>query len=251
MWRTLPAALGVAVLLGAAPAFAGAPPDWRDGVAAARSYANGRSGAVAFAVRTERGTAGESLDRAFDSASVTKAMLLGAYLRRSDVRGRPLRPSDRNLLTPMIRWSSNKDASRVNHRLGPGALDRLARDAGMTSFSTLPECWSCSQITARDQTRFFLRIDRLLPRRHRGYGMGLLERIVPRHRWGVALVAPLGWRLYFKGGWTRDIDHQVALLVRGRRRVSVAVLTSGSPSHMYATETLRGVFLRLLAPLSP
>jgi hypothetical protein len=29
----------------------------------------------------------------------------------------------------------------------------------------------------------------------------------------------------------------------------VAVLTSGSPSHAYATETLRGVFGRLLAPL--
>ena len=248
MRRALPVVLALA-LLPAAPAGAAAPRGWRDGVAAARAYAGARAGTVAFAVRTERGTAGESLDRAFDSASVTKAMLLAAYLRQPAVRRRALAPADRNLLTPMIRWSSNRDASRVNHLLGPGALDRLARRAGMTSFSTLPECWSCSRITARDQSRLFLRIDRLIPRRHRAYGMGLLERVVPRQRWGVALAAPEGWRLYFKGGWTRGVDHQVALLTRGRRRVAVAVLTSGSPSHAYATETLREVFLRLLRPL--
>ena len=247
MWRALPAVL--VVLVGAAPAAASAPRGWRDGVDEAAAYARKRAGTVAFAVRTQRGAAGTGLDRRFDSASVSKAMLLASYLRQPSVRSRALRPSDRNLLTPMIRWSSNKDASRVNHLLGPGALERLARRAGMTAFSSLPECWSCSRITARDQTRFFLRVDGLLPRRHRAYGMGLLERVVPRQRWGVALAAPKGWRLYFKGGWTRSVDHQVALLVRGHRRLSVAVLTSGSPTHAYATETLRGVFGRLLAPL--
>ena len=39
-------------------------------------------------------------------------MLLVAYLRQPSVRARALRPDDRNLLTPMVRWSSNKDASR-------------------------------------------------------------------------------------------------------------------------------------------
>ena len=246
--RALPAALAVVLLSSPAAASASAPRGWRDGIPAARAYAESRAGEIAFAVRTERGADGAGIDRAFSSASVTKAMLLAAYLRQPAVRSRALTPADRNLLTPMIRWSSNKDASRVNHLLGPGALERVARQAGMTAFSTLSECWSCSRITARDQTRFFLRLDRLLPRRHREYGMGLLQRVVPRQRWCVALAAPDGWRLYFKGGWTRRVDHQVALLVRGHRRVSVAVLTSGSPSHAYATETLRGVFGRLLAP---
>ena len=74
---------------------------------------------------------------------------------------------------------------------------------------------------------------------------------MPRQRWGVARAAPPGWQLYFKGGWGSGrglVDHQVALLTRGRERVAVAVLTSGSPSHAYATKTLRGVFGRLLAP---
>ena len=137
-------------------------------------------------------------------------------------------------------------------KLGFGALDRLAGRAGMRSFVEAPQdCWGRARITARDQTRFFLAIDRLLPRRHRAYGLGLLARIVPRQRWGVARAAPPGWQLYFKGGWGSGrglVDHQVALLTRGRERVAVAVLTNGSPSHAYATKTLRGVFGRLLAP---
>ena len=217
-----------------------------------RRYADARAGTVSFAVRTERGVAGRSPDRVFPSASVVKAMMLVAYLRRPSVRKRDLRPDERNLLTPMVRWSSNKDASAVSVKLGFGALDRIARRAGMRSFVEAPQdCWGCSRITARDQTRFFLAIDRLLPRRHRAYGLGLLARVVPRQRWGVARAAPRGWQLYFKGGWGSGrglVDHQVALLTRGRERVAVAVLTSGSPSHAYATETLRGVFGRLLAP---
>jgi hypothetical protein len=62
-----------------------------------------------------------------------------------------------------------------------------------------------------------------------------------------------GWRVYFKGGWgsgTGAVDHQVALLRRGNRRVSIAVLTTGSPNHEYGKETLRGVFARLLRGLS-
>jgi hypothetical protein len=252
MWRALPAVLTALMLLPAAPA-ASAPRGWRDGVASARAYAGARAGTVAFAVRTERGVAGLSPDLAFPSASVVKAMMLLAYVRQPSVRGRALRPDERDLLTPMVRWSSNKDASAVSVKLGFGALQRLARRAGMTSFVEAPlDCWGCARVTARDQTRFFLAIDRLLPRRHREYGMGLLERVVPRQRWGVALAAPAGWRLFFKGGWGSGrglVDHQVALLTRGRDRVSVAVLTSGSPSHRYATKTLRGVFSRLLRPL--
>ena len=249
--RALPAVLLVLCLAHAGPAAASAPRGWRDGVAAARAYAQARAGTVTFAVRTERGVAGLAPDQAFPSASVVKAMMLVAYLRQPSVRARDLRPGDRNLLTPMVRWSSNKDASAISVKLGFGALDRLARRAGMTDFvEATQDCWGCARVTARDQTRFFLGIDRLLPRRHRAYGLGLLARIVPRQRWGVARVAPPGWTLYFKGGWGSGrglVDHQVALLTRGRECLAVAVLTSGSPNHAYAKETLRGVFGRLLA----
>ena len=100
---------------------------------AADRYAQSRPGVIAFAVRTEDGVRGRMLDRQFPSASVIKAMLLVAYLRRH--ADRPLEPADRRLLTPMVRWSSNAAASAVITSLGLGALNRLARRAGMPRFS--------------------------------------------------------------------------------------------------------------------
>lgn len=82
--------------------------------------------------------------------------------------------------------------------------------------------------------------------------MRLLETVVPRQRWGVGEVAPPGWRLYFKGGWgsgTGAVDHQVALLERGRTRVAIAVLTTDQGTHAYGKESLRGVFERLVRGL--
>jgi hypothetical protein len=248
--RGLPAVIA-ALLLMASPAAAEAPDRWARGVKAANAYAETRAGSIAFAIRTDRGLEGRFVDQPYVSASVVKAMLMVAYLRQPSVRARPLSPADRNLLTPMVRWSSNVDATRVRDLLGFGALDRLARRARMPRFAE-DAWWGQSQITARDQTRFFLEVDRLIPRRHRAYGMGLLERIVPRQRWGVARAAPRGWQLYFKGGWGSGrglVDHQVALLTRGRERVSVAVLTLGNPSHSYAERTLEGIFRRLLRGL--
>ena len=177
-------------------------------------------------------------------------MLLVAYLRQPAVRRRPLAPADRSLLSPMIRWSSNDDATRVFEALGPLALPALAGRARMRGF-TGGTFWSDSEITAADQARFFLAVDRLLPRRHRAYAMGLLRRIVPAQRWGIGRVAPRGWRLYFKGGWTSEVDHQVALLVQGPARVSLAVLSRDGPSAGYRRATQEGVFRRLLRGLAP
>ncbi len=65
---------------------------------------------------------------------------------------------------------------------------------------------------------------------------------------------PSGWALYFKGGWgsgSGAVDHQVALLRRGTRRIAVAIMTTSSPSHEYGKGTLEGVARRLLRGLGP
>lgn len=229
-------------------------PAWKPDVAAARAYAAARRGTVSYAVRTPNRAWGLRSQRTVSSASVVKAMLMVAYLRRPAVASRALGPADRALLDPMIRASDNDAASRVFGVVGDPGLLAVARAARMRNFSSGGPFWGSSRITAGDQARFFLRIDARLPARHRAYGLRLLRTIASYQRWGIARARPDGWTLYFKGGWGSSsgaVDHQVALLRRGTQRVSVAILTDGSPSKAYGDETLRGVARRLLRGLDP
>jgi hypothetical protein len=241
----------VGLLVAAGPAAATTP--WSPDMRAARAYAAHRAGHLSFAVRTPHRFYGHAAYRTVPSASVVKAMLMVAYLDRRGVRGRALRRRDHGLLTPMITRSDNGAASRVRDIVGNGALRHLARRVHMRRFATAPS-WGSTQVTAADQTRFFLRLDRFVVRRHRDTALHLLHSITRRQRWGVARVRPRGWALYFKGGWgsgSGAVDHQVALLRRGRRRLALAVMTTDEPSHAYGKRTLRGVAARLLRGLGP
>jgi hypothetical protein len=225
----------VTVALCAAPAAVAGT--WRAHVGEAREYAAARAGSVSFGVRTSHGLRGIGVERTVPSASVVKAKLLVTYLRQANVRHRRLRRDERALLGRMIRRSDNAAASQLCNILG---------------YPIRP--WGLTPIDVAGQTRFFLHIDRRVPRRHRRYAMRLLGSIMPSQRWGIARVRPPGWALYFKGGWgsgTGWADHQVALLRRGRRRLSVAIFITSSPSHVYGNETLRGVARGLLRGLGP
>jgi len=97
-------ALGTASVtpVASASAAAAAPPPWHPDVRAATRYALRRHGTVSFSVRTRDGDGpvrvwGFRQDRAAQSASVIKAMLLMCYLRRRDVRDRPLREDEEEL----------------------------------------------------------------------------------------------------------------------------------------------------------
>jgi len=177
-------------------------------------------------------------------------MLLAAYLDRA--RTRPLTRADLRLLDPMVRRSDNVTATRVRDVVGAAGLRRVARRAGMRHFSVHP-VWGLSRTDAADQTRFFLRLERHLPPRHRQTGLRLLRTIVPSQRWGIGRLRVGAWRLYFKGGWgsgTGRVDHQVALLRGcGADRVAVAVMTTAQGTHAYGKRTLEGVFRRLLRGL--
>jgi len=244
----------VAVALALAPAAsAQARPNWQANVSAAARYAEARAGVESFAVVTERGRLlGRFKERAYPSASVLKAMLLVAYLNRPAVRARPLNDNERGLLEPMIRWSANEPATYFVRLLGRGPLNRLAERAGMRHFQLVISPWGTSKITAEDQARYFARVDLLTPRRHRSYARRLLATVVPSQRWGIPPARPDGWKIFLKGGWgsgTGWVTHQVALLERGDRRVSLAILTRRNPSHTYGTETTRGIATRLLRGL--
>jgi hypothetical protein len=214
------------------------------GERAAERYARARLGGVAFAVLGPDGRIrGVRVSEHFPSASVVKAMLLVAELRR--VGSRPLSGSDRALLRPMIEVSDNEAAESIYGIVGAFGLYSVARLAGMRSFSVA--FLFDAQLTAADQARFFLRIDKLVPRAHRTYARTLLSSIVPEQAWGIAPVARARhFRVFFKGGWRTGITHQAALLERDGQRASLAVLTR-SPGMGYGEVTISGIASRVLA----
>ena len=217
----------------------------RPALRSAVAYARHRRGVVSFAVISSRGRLrGLDATRHYRAASLTKAMLLVAFLRRLGPRDVPA--ADRRLLGPMIRRSDNRAASAIYARLGDPPLVRLARKARMTGFGPAG-AWSEARITAADQARFFRRWRALVPPRHRSYARALLGGVVGEQRWGVPAGMPAGWTAEFKGGWRRVLVHQAARLQHGHRVIALAVLTDANPSQAYGRATIAGITRRLLA----
>jgi zinc D-Ala-D-Ala dipeptidase len=217
-------------------------------IRAAQRYLRHRGGINSWSLIDSWGRMhGFAPHRVYVSASLVKAMLLTTYLR--GIGNRMPDASARALLGPMITVSSNDAADSIYYRVGDAALYSVARLAHMTQFS-VAGYWGNAHFSAEDQARLFKRIDRLVPKRSRAYARGLLSSIVSYQRWGFSrYAAAAGFRSFFKGGWRStgagQLVHEAALFERGDRRLSMAVLTDGNPSHDYGTETLRGVAERI------
>lgn len=230
------------------------PPPAMPGQSAMRrawKYARRRGGMVSFAVvdtkgrmRTREG------GRLYASASVVKAMLLVAELRRLAESGLPLDPGTEDVLEAMIAWSDNDAADSIYARVGDPGLLGVAEAAKMRRF-TVAGYWGNAQVTAADLAHFFSRVRGLLPREHRRTGLRLLASVVPSQRWGLPKAAERGrWSVYFKGGWratdSGELVHQAGWLKDGSRELTIAVLTDAQPSRLYAIHTVRGVADRLV-----
>jgi Beta-lactamase enzyme family len=226
----------------------------------AQEFAAAR-GDVSFAVIDDSiGLRGYDPDRQFSSASVSKALLLAAELRRLERDGLPLDSETKALLEPMITYSDNSAADAVYAQVGDAGLDEVARRAGMRDFEATPGFWGGDQVTAADLARFFFRLEANLPGPHRAYAKDLLARITPVERWGIPQAIGHGWSVWFKGGWrptgeegtSGAVTHQAALLVhRGGERVALTVLTDETPGDATGYSAIEGVTERLLAQPPP
>jgi D-alanyl-D-alanine dipeptidase len=219
-------------------------------VRAVRRFLRDRGGTNSWALIDSWGRLrGFAPHRVYVSASLVKAMLLVAYLRR--IGNRMPDGAEQASLGPMITTSSNDAADTIYHSVGDPALYDLARRAGMTRFS-VAGYWGNAHFSAEDQARLFSRVDRLVPKASRAYARSLLSSIVGYQRWGFSRFSLAhGWRTFFKGGWrgtaAGQLVHEAALFQRGDTRVSMAVLTDGNPSHDHGTETLREVARRIFS----
>lgn len=234
---------------------AGQLPDGYPGpaaVARAARYLGRRAGLTGFAVVDSEGRlSGAHLHRTFVTASVVKAMLMVADLRRLNALGRRrIDSTTDSILFPMIHVSDNTAASRCFAIVGAGGLYAVARAAGMTNFSDSGD-WGQAHFSPADQARFFFVMDSLIPRQFVGYARFLLSTIAAYESWGVPAVArPLGYRVFFKGGWRTtglgQLVHQIARLEGHRRTFALAVMTDGDPSMGYGIDTIQGVTAALV-----
>jgi Beta-lactamase enzyme family len=230
------------------------PPAAMPGPSAMRrawKYARRRGGLVSFAVvDTEGRMRTREGGRLYFSASVVKAMLLVAELRRLAENGLPLDPGTEDVLEAMIAWSDNDAADSIYARVGDPGLVAVAEAARMRRF-TVAGYWGNAQVSAADLAHFFSRVRGLLPRPHRRTGLRLLASVVPSQRWGLPKAAARDrWKVYFKGGWratgSGELVHQAGWLKGGNRELTVAVLTDAQPSRLYAIHTVRGIADRLV-----
>ena len=221
-------------------------------VGRAARYLGSRTGRTAFAVvDTEERISGVHEHWRFISASVVKAMLLVAYLRRLHARGQhSVDGYSNSFLYPMINVSDNDAATQCWSIVGDSGLYSVAHAAHMTDFSIVG-IWANAQISAADQARFFFEMDSILPKEFVGYARRLLSTIVGYESWGIPAIArPRGYQVFFKGGWRStglgQLVHQVGRLEGHHRTFSIAVMTDGDPSMGYGIDTIQGVTASLL-----
>lgn len=220
----------------------------------AKRLATAGEGSVSFAVIGPGGEIKGSEERLqYSSASVSKAMLLAAYLRSH--KGR-LDSGISSTLRSMITASDNAAASSIYSIVGDEGLEKVADRAGMKDFEPTPGFWGGAQITAADQARFFFRLEHNLEGPHMKFGKSLLASIIEGQRWGIAEAAGGAWEIWFKGGWrpgsmegtSGAATHQAALLRHKTTgtRVAVVVLTTQQPGAGY--ETIEEIARVLLNP---
>ena len=216
-----------------------------DGLRRAFAWAADRGGRVSVAVVDSRGRLhGFHPWRSFMSASVVKAMLLVAYLRSHPAPTAFMRDE----LRRMIEYSDNAATDVVYGVVGRSGLVGLARLTGMRGLRPSGG-WITTRITAADLARFFRDMERYIPDGQRRFANGLLAGITPSQSWGIPAAArPMGYRVYFKGGWLGAfvLANQAARVERERVRLGIAVFTDGNPASGYGLETVRGVTARLL-----
>jgi CubicO group peptidase (beta-lactamase class C family) len=233
----------------------------RERVEQAEAYASTRAGIVSFAVLDRvGGVRGLDPDTQFSSASVSKALILAAELRRLRDEDEELDDSTRSVLESMIAYSDNDAAGAIYARVGDTGMAAAAERAGMRSFEVTPGYWGGAQVTAGDLARFFAGLDRNLAGPYHDFGKGLFAGITSTQRWGIPAAVGGSWGVYFKGGWrpleteetSGPVTHQAALLEhRDGTRIAIAVL-SDQPPGGESYETIEGITRRLLAvPPSP
>ncbi len=191
-------------------------------------------------------------------ASITKAMLLVAYLKQ--IGGGTLSATAKTNLTAMIENSDNDAANWVYHQLSDpaDAVAQVAKDAGMTSFNmnTSDNIYILGQstISASDFARLFAAINVLLPGAQQSFGLDLLSHLSSADQNGL-LQSGLPGTVYSKEGWKPEpsgtrgapyIVNQAAQFTLNGRTYGVAVTVGGTRDQASGEAIVKSVVSALI-----
>jgi Beta-lactamase enzyme family len=188
-------------------------------------------------------------DRHFDSASIVKAITLGALLYWHQETGTPLSSWEKSQATLMITQSDNDAATDLWNEVGMTRLQRFL-DAAKMSQTQLGQdgYWGLTQVTAHDEMLLLELLalpNSVLRESSRAYELGLMSQVVGGQRWGTPAGAPGTVTVHVKNGWLPDdsgwhINSIGAFTGKGKNYL-MAVLTDDSASEGYGIDTVEGV----------
>jgi Beta-lactamase enzyme family len=196
----------------------------------------------------------------FDSASVVKATILGALLRKAMDQHRFLTGSEVSLARAMITRSDNNAASALWARVGRSSLQRFLNLARMTQTILGPGgFWGLTQITAHDEItllRVLLYPNSVLDTASRTYELHLMAQVIASQRWGVPAGAPTGLTVHVKNGWLPRATHgwrihSIGGFTGHGRSYSIVVLTQNNPTMGYGIVTIEAIARAIHRDLNP
>src|ERR1700722_134490 len=215
-----------------------------------RAALRGRTGHQAVSVYdtvTKVSCASEQA-RPFDSASIVKAIILGALLRWHQETGAPLSSWERSEATLMITQSDNDAATALWDEVGMTRL-RQFLDLAKMDQTELGQggYWGLTQVTAHDEMLLLELLtlrNSVLTDSSRSYELGLMSRVISGQRWGTPAGAPGTVTVHVKNGWLPDDSgwhvNSIGAFTGRDRNYLMAVLTDASPTEAYGIGTIEG-----------
>jgi hypothetical protein len=198
----------------------------------------------------------------FFSASVVKATILAALLRKANAQHRSLTPAEKALARLMITYSDNTAASELWADVGTYRLERFLHLAHMRATVLGPGgAWGWTLLTAHDETLLLwllMKPNSVLTTADRRYELRLMAEVTPAQRWGVPAGAPGGFKVHVKNGWAPlngfawNIN-SIGGFTRGNgsQDYSIVVLTAGNPDMAYGVATIEDVAVKIHRDLNP
>jgi len=187
--------------------------------------------------------------RHFDSASIVKAIILGALLRWHHETGTPLSSWENSEATLMITQSDNDAATALWDEVGMTRLQQFLDLAKMNETELGQDgYWGLTQVTAHDEMLLLELLtlpNSVLTDSERSYELGLMSQVISGQRWGTPAGAPSTVTVHVKNGWLPDDDgwhiNSIGAFTGKGKNYLIAVLTDDSPTEQYGIDTVQHV----------